>query len=108
MGRVVTFGELPGEPIADGVRRAPITRGETVEMIAERVRMAPGKRWSSSVPRGSDCYLFVLNGNATISAGAEERAFAAQTFSTMEEGVEFSVGTDKHSSAEIVKVLAPP
>jgi len=108
MGRVVTFGELAGAPIADGVTHAPITRGETVEMTAELVRIALGKRWTWSVPRGSDCYLFMLGGNAKISAGAEERSFPAQTFSTIEEGVEFSVGVDDHSGAEIVKVLAPP
>src|SRR5262249_7501232 len=108
MGRVVTFGELPGEPIADGVARAPITRGGTGGKAAEPGRIAPGKRGGSSAPRGPDCHPFMVAWSATSSAGAEERAFPAQTFSAIEEGVEFSVGADDRSGAEIVKVLAPP
>jgi quercetin dioxygenase-like cupin family protein len=108
MGRVVTFGELASEPVADGIKRAAITRDETVEMAAEFIGIEPGKRWTSSAPHGSDCYLFMLNGNATISAGADKLPFPAQTFSTIQEGVEFAVANDGSSPAEIVKVLAPP
>lgn len=108
MGRVVTFGELPGEAIADGVSRAAITKSETVEMAADFIRVAPGKRWTSSVPRGSDCYLFMLNGSGTISAGADRHPFPAQAFATIQEGVEFSVANDGASPADVVRVLAPP
>jgi quercetin dioxygenase-like cupin family protein len=108
MGRIVTFGELSGEAIADGVSRAAITKGETVEMAAELIRIAPGKRWTSSVPRGSDCYLFMRDGNGTISAGADTHPFPAQAFATIQEGVELSVANDGAAPAEVVRVLAPP
>jgi mannose-6-phosphate isomerase-like protein (cupin superfamily) len=108
MGRVVTFDQLPGEVIADGIMRAPITRGDTTEMAADFIRIAPGKRWASAVPRGSDCYLFMLDGRATIVAAGKQQSFPAQTFATVQEGVEFSLLNDGGSPADVVQVVAPP
>jgi mannose-6-phosphate isomerase-like protein (cupin superfamily) len=108
MGRVVTFAELPADKIADGIERAAVTKGETREMAAEFIRIEPGKRWSASAPHGSDCYLFMLEGAAAISAGGTRHRFPAQTFATLQEGVEFAVENESRSRAEIVKVLAPP
>jgi len=108
MGCVVTFAQLPAERIADGVSRAAITAGETREMAAELLRIAPGKRWTASAPHGSDCYLFMLNGAAVISAGNGRRHFPAQTFAALQEGVAFAVENDGGSPADLVKVLAPP
>jgi mannose-6-phosphate isomerase-like protein (cupin superfamily) len=108
MGRVVTFAQLPAESAGDGIDKAPITRGDTTEMAAEFIRVAPGGKWAESAPRGSDCYLFALNGAAAISAGGGRHQLAAQTFATLEEGVEFTIANDGPAPAEIVKVLAPP
>ena len=108
MGRVVTFAQLPATKIADGIDAAAITTGETQEMAAELIRIEPGKRWSACAPQGSDCYLFMLAGTGTISAGGVRRRFPAQTFATLQEGVEFAVENESRFAAEIVKVLAPP
>jgi mannose-6-phosphate isomerase-like protein (cupin superfamily) len=107
MGRVVTFTQAPTGRVADGVETAPITAGDTREMAADFIRIAPGKRWGAAVPSGSDCYLFMLSGTGVIAAGARHR-FPAQAFATVEEGVEFSIANDGRADAEIVKVLAPP
>lgn len=108
MGRVVTFAQAPADKIGDGIERAPITTGETREMAAEFIRIAPGKRWRTTAPRGSDCYLFMLKGEGAISAGNARHHFPAQTFATVQEGAEFTIENDGRAPAEIVKVLAPP
>jgi len=108
MGRVVTFAQAAADKIGDGIERAAITKGETREMAAEFIRVAPGKRWSTTAPRGSDCYLFMLKGAGTISAGNARHCLAAQTFATLQEGMDFAVENDGTTPAEIVKVLAPP
>lgn len=107
MGRVVTFAELAGR-VDRGVTTAPITAGDTKEMAAEFVRVDPGTAWIATVPSGSDCYLFAIAGDATISAGTEAQAFRPQTFATVAEDVTFSVRNEGTIAAEIVKVLAPP
>jgi quercetin dioxygenase-like cupin family protein len=107
MGRVVTFAQAPAETVADGVETAPITGGDTREMAADFIRIAPGRRWGSTAPRGSDCYLFMLNGTGVISAGGRQR-FPAQAFATIEEGLEFAIENDGRADAEVVKVVAPP
>jgi len=108
MGRVVTLAQAPADKIADGIERAPITAGETREMAAEFIGIAPGKRWSATAPHGSDCYLFMLKGEGAISAGNVRQRFPAQTFATVQEGTDFTIENDGGSAAEIVKVLAPP
>jgi len=108
MGRVVTFAQAPAKPTAEGVEQAPITIGDTREMEAELVRIAPGKRWRAAVPRGSDCYLFVLSGSAQIAAGAARHSLAPQSFAAVEEENEFAIENDGSAPAELVKVVAPP
>lgn len=108
MGRVVTFAELAGNGAGEGVSIAPITAGETPEMAAEYIRISPGKRWTASAPRGSDCYLFALSGKADIAAGEARQRFAAQTFATVQEGVDFSVSNSGTAPVDVVKVIAPP
>jgi mannose-6-phosphate isomerase-like protein (cupin superfamily) len=108
MGRVVTFAQLPTRAIADGVSRAAITQGETREMAAELIRIDPAKRWTAGAPQGSDCYLFMLEGAATISADGIRHPLPRQTFATVQEGVEFAIQNEGRSPAQIVQVLAPP
>ena len=108
MGRVVTFPQTLNATGADGVTTAPITVGETQEMEAEIVRVAPGKQWISTVPRGSDCYLFALNGTAQISSAGARHALTAQTFAAIEEGGDFAVENDGKTAIDLVKVVAPP
>ena len=107
MGRVVTFAQLPTTKAA-GVDSAPITNGETREMAAEYIRIAPGQRWTATAPSGSDCYLFMLDGAGSISAAGNRLHFPAQAFAALQEGIEFTVESDGGASANIVKVIAPP
>ncbi len=107
MGQVVTFSELPGGPVADGIVSAPI-KADVKEMAAEIVHIAPGKRWTSSAPRGSDLYLFRLSGAAVISAAGDERRMPTQAFATVQEDTEFTVDNRSTAPADLVKVIAPP
>jgi quercetin dioxygenase-like cupin family protein len=77
-------------------------------MAAEMVRIAPGKHWTATAPRGSDLYLFMLSGAGTVSAAGDEHRFPTQAFATIEEGVEFTVDNGASAPAEVVKVIAPP
>ena len=108
MGRVVTLAQLPASRIAGGIESASITQGEMREMAAELIRIAPGSLWTATVPHGSDCYLFMLNGVGAIAAGNAQFDFPAQAFATLQEGVEFTVENDSDAAADIVKVIAPP
>jgi quercetin dioxygenase-like cupin family protein len=108
MGRVVTFAELPASNIAAGVSSAPITSGETREMAAELIRIAPGEQWIATPPRGSDCYLFMLDGAGTVSAAGRRHRLPSQAFAAVEEGVEITVENDGGTPASIIKLIAPP
>ena len=107
MGQVVTFSQLPASPIADGIASAPI-KADVKEMAAELVRIEPGKRWTDTAPRGSDLYLFTLNGAATIAAAGDERRMPTQAFATVQEATEFTINNASTAPADVVKVIAPP
>lgn len=108
MGSVVTFSQLPGSAAGSGIRIAPITRGDTKEMAAELVRVAPGTRWEAQAPAGADCYLFALNGKAALASGGKTGQLKSQTFATVQEGQAYSVQNEGDDPIEIVKVIAPP
>src|SRR5580700_6716337 len=93
MGRVVTFAQLPPETAA-GVSTAAITRGDVTEMEAAFVRIAAGKRWSKTVPDGSDCYLFVLAGSGAIAVGGDRHPLSLQAFATVAERQVFAIDND--------------
>jgi quercetin dioxygenase-like cupin family protein len=108
MGHVVTFDQLSGTRGGDGVTIAPVTRGDTTEMTVEHVRIEPGKHWSATAPQGSDCYVFALKGGGSLSAGKERHVLPAQTFATVEQGVDFTLSNDGAAPIDAVKVIAPP
>jgi mannose-6-phosphate isomerase-like protein (cupin superfamily) len=107
MGQVVTFADLELAPAGDGVGAAAITRGETKEMAAEFIRIAPGKSWQATAPKGSDCYLFSVAGAGAISGGGRSQKLPTQTFATIEEGMAFAVDNTDAKPLDIVKVIAP-
>jgi mannose-6-phosphate isomerase-like protein (cupin superfamily) len=108
MGRVVTFAQLTPEKSADGVSTAAITHRDLTEMGADFIRIASGKRWAGTVPDGSDCYLFVLNGSGAIATGPARHRLSPQTFATIEERQVFTLDNDGLDPIDIVRVLAPP
>ena len=107
MGRVVTFAQLTSETV-NGIDAAPITRGDTQEMAAEHIRIAPRRQWSATATRGADCYLFVLDGASTISAAGRQYHFPPEAFAAVEEGVAFRIEAGEDGPASIIKVIAPP
>lgn len=107
MGQVVTFSELKGQTIASGVDSAPIDAA-VKDMAIAFVRIAPGQRWTATPPRGSDCYLFMLSGAATISAAGDEQRMPTQAFATVQEGMEFTIDNGASVSADVVQVIAAP
>jgi mannose-6-phosphate isomerase-like protein (cupin superfamily) len=107
MGRVVTFAQLKPQT-SDGVSMAAITGGDVREMGAAFVCIEPGKRWSDSVPDGSDCYLFVLGGSGTIAVNGARHRLSPQTFATVEERQIFAIDNDGSGPIDMVRVLAPP
>jgi len=94
--------------IIAGIDSASITNGETQEMAAEYIRVAPGRRWTATAPRGSDCYLFMLDGTSAISAADHQYHFPAQAFAVVQEGIEFAVESKGGAPARIINVIAPP
>ena len=108
MGRVVTFAQLPANKTTGGTESASITKGETREMAAEYIRIPPGQRWTATAPRGSDCYLFMLDGAGAILAAGGRHHFPAHAFAVVQEGIEFTVESDRGKPASIIKVVAPP
>jgi quercetin dioxygenase-like cupin family protein len=107
MGQVVTFSELAAAAIADGVTSATL-RTDAKEMAVEVVRVAPGRNWAGTAPRGADLYLFMLNGAATIAAGGDQRRMPTQAFATVQEGTAFTVHNGSTAPAELMTVVAPP
>src|SRR5262245_5724954 len=107
MGRVVSFAGMPMQRDTDGVMRGAITH-DAREMAAELIRIAPGKRFVATVPRGSDCYLFGLAGTTELSAGSQRHRVEPQSFATIEEGTEFALDNAGAAPAELLKVIAPP
>jgi mannose-6-phosphate isomerase-like protein (cupin superfamily) len=108
MGRAVTFSDLQPSKTISGVHNAAITQGETQEMAAEYIRIAPGQQWIATVLPESDCYLFMIDGACAISVADSRHRFSTQAFAVVQEGIPFSVENDSSAPASIIKVIAPP
>jgi quercetin dioxygenase-like cupin family protein len=108
MGRAVTFLDLQPNKIISGVHKAAITQGETREMAAEYIGIAPGQQWIATAPPETDCYLFMIDGACAISVADSRHRFPTQAFAVVQEGIEFSVENDSSAPASIIKVIAPP
>jgi mannose-6-phosphate isomerase-like protein (cupin superfamily) len=108
MGQVVTFADLKLTSAGEGVGVAPITHGETKEMAAEYIRIAPGRRWQSRVPERVDCYIFSVAGSGTIGGKDGNHKLPTQTFATVQQDTPFTIENTDAAPLEIVKVVAPP
>lgn len=108
MGRVVTFAQLARRGAGQGVSVAAVTAGDTKEMAADIIRIEPGHAWQASGPAGADCYLFGLKGHGFIAAGEAASPFAPQTFATVAERMTFTLSNSGATTAEILRVIAPP
>lgn len=108
MGQVVTFSKLGYTDAATGVKTAPITGSLGSEMEAEIVRLAPGAKFSGTVPTGSDRYFYTLTGEASVEGDGASHAMPADTFATLQEGIEFTLENTGDTETEVISVLAPP
>ena len=108
MGQVVTFSKLGYKDAATGVKTAPITGSLGKEMQAEVVRLAPGAKFTGTVPNGSDRYLYTLTGEASLEGDGASHPMPADTFATLQEDLEFSLTNTGTTEAEVISVLAPP
>jgi mannose-6-phosphate isomerase-like protein (cupin superfamily) len=108
MGRSVSFASLSYKPAGAGVAQAPITAGDLRKMSAQFIRIDPGAKLETSVPEGSDAYLFTLTGAGRIAANGIETEIARETFAALGETQTFSLANRSSEPAEIVYVLAPP
>src|SRR5207237_8968856 len=108
MGKVVTFNGLAYRDVAAGVKRAPITGSDMVEMAAEVIRLKPGASLTESVPAGSDLYLFTLNGEVSISGDGKSHSMMEEAFATIQEGTMVNVENTNGTEATLIGVLAPP
>jgi mannose-6-phosphate isomerase-like protein (cupin superfamily) len=108
MGKVVTFAKLPWQQALGGARIAAISGPDMLEMAASFVHIAPSEHYTATIPDGSDCYMYMLDGAGTISVDKQRRQFPAQSFATLEQNLTFAVENARDVPANLVKVLAPP
>lgn len=108
MGKVVTFAKLSAQVAQGGAHIAAITANDMREMAAAFVHIAPGQHWTATVPDGSDCYLFMLDGAGIIVSGGARYRMLAQSFATIQEGATFTIENDSQAAASLVRVIAPP
>jgi mannose-6-phosphate isomerase-like protein (cupin superfamily) len=108
MGRAVTLSDLsPSAPSAEVVRTA-ITGSELSQMAADMVKLGASATWRDAVPRGSDCYLFAVNGAGTLTVSAQSHALPHQSFATIKEGTAFELTNGSDAPLDIIRVIAPP
>ena len=108
MGQVVTFSKLDYTDARDGVTTAAITPTPAKEMQADVIRLAPGAKLTDRVPKGTDRYFYTLTGEARVEGNRTSHAMRADTFATLQEGLEFTLTNTGREEAEIISVFAPP
>jgi quercetin dioxygenase-like cupin family protein len=108
LGRSVTFASLPYKPVAAGVSEAPITNGDLAKMSAQLFRLEPGAKFDTSVPEGSDGYLFMLTGAGRIAVDGQEKVIDCESFAAVAERRALSLVNSSPKAVEVVYVLAPP
>lgn len=108
MGRLVDFASLAGRPIAPGVTCAAISDASATRLQAELLRLDPHASLSARVPAGSDRYLYLLRGSASLSANDTTYAIGQDTFATLQEGTDFVLANPGSAAIELVSVTAPP
>ena len=108
MGSLVDLAALPYSQADTGVRRAAISGSDAKHMSAEAIQLAPGASYSSTVPAGSDLYLYALTGAAEIAGNGAPRALAQDAFATLAEATEFTISNRGQNPVELISVIAPP
>ncbi len=108
MGKLVTFVQLPYQESATSIKRATFTASDLKHFSAEMIRLAPGAKLTDKVPAGSDRYLFTLTGEATLTGNGQTSKMIEESFATIQEGVEFTLGNQTGTEISVLSVFAPP
>jgi len=77
-------------------------------MSAQVFRLEPGAKLETTVPDGSDGYLFMLTGAGRIAVNGAEKSIAPESFAAIAERGALSLVNSSDKVAEAVYVLAPP
>jgi quercetin dioxygenase-like cupin family protein len=77
-------------------------------MSAQFFRLEPGAKLESTVPEGSDGYLFLLTGAGRIAVDGQEETIERESFAALGERRAFSLVNSTNQPAALVYVLAPP
>ncbi|HZT52594.1 MAG TPA: cupin domain-containing protein [Stellaceae bacterium] len=106
MGQVIDLATAEAQAAAGGARVAPLLgRPAAAEMAAALIRLSPGARFETTVPAGSDQYLFVLSGHARIGLDGGSAALAPDGWAIIEEGRRFGL---EGGAAELLSIVVPP
>ena len=103
MGAVLEFAKAEPHRVAGGARVAKILDAPASrEMEVAVIHLTAGSRFASTVPAGSDQYLFTLKGAARLDTGAD---LPPQSWVILAEGGAFRLtGGD----AQVLSVIVPP
>jgi quercetin dioxygenase-like cupin family protein len=103
MGAVLDFAKSETHRVAGGARVAKVIEAPASrEMQVSVIHLLAGSRFASTVPAGSDQYLFTLKGDARLDNGAD---LAPQSWVILAEGKSFAL---KGADAEVLSVIVPP
>jgi mannose-6-phosphate isomerase-like protein (cupin superfamily) len=108
LGRAITFSSMASDPAKAGVLRTPVTTDDLKTMSMEFLRLDPGAMYSFKIPAGSDGYLFILSGSATITVDEVSKLMTLESFAAIKEGSVFKLENTAKETIEAVFVLAPP
>jgi quercetin dioxygenase-like cupin family protein len=101
MGKVVDYRSAEARPIAPGVAAVPLVDWfDGTELAASVLQLEERARHVAKVPKGSDQYLFGLEGSPRLGAETLSR----DTWALVAEGTEFSL----EGEGLVLAVLAPP
>ena len=101
MGKIVDYRAAEAREGTPGVAIVPLVDWfDGVEMAASILKLGPGARHTAKVPRGSDQYLFVLDGAPSLDGVA----LARDSWVLVEEMIDYTLG----GAGWVLSVQAPP
>jgi quercetin dioxygenase-like cupin family protein len=108
MGTIINLAQAPARPGGSGATEA-ILVGDSRQIAASLLRLSGGARYIGEVPRGSDQYLFVLDGAAEFEgSGGTKAAMGRRGFAIVEEGKSYTLTGSGPGEAQVLSVTVPP
>jgi quercetin dioxygenase-like cupin family protein len=101
MGKIVDYRSAEARELAPGVAIVPVVDWfDGTEMAASVLKLGAGARHGAKVPKGSDQYLFVLDGSPRLDGAA----LARDTWALVSEARDFVL----EGAGWVLSVQAPP